>query len=108
MPTIGDIKELIDNCTCKYINQGGKEGYTFTSSNGNSIFIPSAGYKIGTTVYYGNAGYATINSSSAVDSDTYWATQFPSFIMGLYDSLDGNLWSYSYRYYGRPICPVCP
>ena len=44
MPTTEDFKELIDNCTYIWTQQDGTEGSKFTGNNGNSIFIPDAGW----------------------------------------------------------------
>lgn len=46
MPTSEQIKELIDNCNTEFIELNGVKGCKFTSkTNGNSIFLPSAGYR---------------------------------------------------------------
>ena len=46
MPTEADFQELLNGTTNKWIanyNGSGVKGWKFTSSNGNSIFIPAAG-----------------------------------------------------------------
>ena len=56
MPTKVEQLELIDtnNCTWKWTTQNGVNGYKVTSVvNGNSIFLPAAGYR-----YYDNLGNA--------------------------------------------------
>jgi len=46
IPTKEQIEELIANCTANMEYEGDVRGYRFTSKiNGNSIFIPAAGYK---------------------------------------------------------------
>lgn len=45
MPTFDEIKELIDNCTWTWTTQDGKNGYQVDGPNGNSIFLPAAGYR---------------------------------------------------------------
>lgn len=45
MPTRDEQKELLDNCTWEWTSQNGVNGYLVTGSNGNSIFLPAAGYK---------------------------------------------------------------
>ena len=47
MPTKEQMQELIDETTSKWITQNGVKGRLFTGSNGNSIFIPAAGYHYG-------------------------------------------------------------
>ena len=44
MPSLDQIKELLDNCTSEWITQNGVKGRKFTSKkNGGSIFFPAAG-----------------------------------------------------------------
>ena len=44
MPTYGEVKELLNNCTLQVEQYNGVTGQKFTSKiNGNSIFLPSAG-----------------------------------------------------------------
>lgn len=44
MPTDVDFAELLSNCTATWTEQNGVSGYMFTGSNGNSIFLPAAGW----------------------------------------------------------------
>ena len=48
MPTKSEFKELIDNCTWEWTTKGDHNGYKVTGPNGNSIFLPAAGYRSGT------------------------------------------------------------
>lgn len=59
MPTKTEMHELLDNCTWIWTTQNGVSGYKVTSkTNGNSIFLPAAGSRNGTSLndagYYGN------------------------------------------------------
>lgn len=46
MPTRGELKALIENCTWTWTTLDGKNGYKVTSKiNGNSIFLPASGYQ---------------------------------------------------------------
>ena len=46
MPTRFEFQELIDNCIWTWTTQGGGKGYEVTSKiNGNSIFLPAAGFR---------------------------------------------------------------
>lgn len=46
IPTIEQYKELITNCDWKQTTQNGAKGYKVISKvNGNSIFLPAAGYR---------------------------------------------------------------
>ena len=52
MPTGGEILELVDkdNCTWTWTTQNGHKGYKVTSrKNGNSIFLPAAGWRYDTS-----------------------------------------------------------
>ena len=54
MPSKADIQELKDKCTWEFEGSG----YKVTGPNGNSIFLPAAGYRFGEKWYgNGNAGY---------------------------------------------------
>ena len=51
IPTIAEWKELQEHCTWKWGQLDGVYGYKITSNrNGNSIFLPAAGYKEGYTI----------------------------------------------------------
>ena len=43
MPTKTELQELIDNTTSTWETLNGVNGRRFTSTNGNSIFVPAAG-----------------------------------------------------------------
>ena len=70
MPTTEQLKELVDKCTWEFTGSG----YKVTGTNGNSIFLPAAGYRFGEKWYgNGNAGYY----ASGEILGTY---QFPSMV----------------------------
>ena len=50
MPTISQIKELINNCTYEWIKVNGIRCGKFMGANGGTIIIPAAGEMINTTV----------------------------------------------------------
>ena len=60
MPSVGQIKELLENCSYEWTTLNGVKGGKFTSKkNGNSIFLPAAGnrwngefYDVGAYGYY--------------------------------------------------------
>ena len=51
MPRLEEIKELIDKCSWQWTELKGINGYKVTGPNGNSIFLPAAGYRRGGDVY---------------------------------------------------------
>ena len=97
MPTLDEMKELKEKCTWTWTSQGGHNGYRVTGSNGKSIFLPSAGYRYGTSLY--NAGSYGYYWSATPYSDSYYA-YYLDFYYGNYN------WYYSYRFYGRAVRPV--
>ena len=52
MPTIGEMKELIEMCTWERSSMNGIGGRRVTGPNGNSIFLPAAGFRRSTQLYY--------------------------------------------------------
>ena len=99
MPTGAEQGELRNNCTWTWTTHNGVKGYKVTSkSNGNSIFLPAAGYRVGTGLSYsGSSGRYW--SSSLYGSDSSGAFY-------LYFSSGGYGWSYGGRYYGFSVRPV--
>ena len=101
MPTDAEQTELRNNCTWTWTSQNGVNGYKVTSkSNGNSIFIPAAGYYLESSLH--NAGiYGLYWSSSLYADNPYyaWRVNFGSFYV------DGGYYN---RNSGLSVRPVCP
>lgn len=58
MPTKEEQDELRNNCTWTWTTQNGVNGRKVTGPNGNSIFLPAAGFRSGSSLYYaGSYGY---------------------------------------------------
>jgi len=58
MPTKAQFQELKDKCTWTWTTIHGKDGYEVKGPNGKTIFLPAAGYRSGTSLYYdGSSGY---------------------------------------------------
>ena len=70
MPTWDEIKELKEKCSWVWTTVNGVNGYKVTGPNGNSIFLPAAGYRYDTSLdkagSYGFYCSATIGSGSAM------------------------------------------
>ena len=66
-PTIGEYKELIENCSCTWTFINGVSGYLLTGKNGATLFLPAAGFKIYTEEY----GYSDIQGKSS--NVVYWS-----------------------------------
>ena len=103
MPTKAEQDELRDtnNCTWEWTRQNGVNGYKVTSrKNGNSIFLPAAGYRHDGGNLYGAGSYGSFWSSSLntyYSSDAYYV-YFDSDYVG---------WNDDYRYDGRSVRAVC-
>ena len=97
MPTLDEIKELLNNCTWEWTTQSGVKGRKVTGPNGTSLFLPAAGYRYGT--------YLNVADSYGY----YWSATPDSYSDGacyLLFSLDGCNWGKYDRYYGRSVRPV--
>ena len=98
MPTKAEFEELYNNTTVTWTQQNGVNGRLFTASNGNSLFLPAAGYRYGGSLYdAGSDGYYW--SSSFYTENPYYAWR-----LGFYS---GYAWvSGFYRYNGYSLRPV--
>ena len=99
MPSLDQIEELIDNCNWEWTTQNGIYGKKATSkTNGNSIFLPAAGGRHGTSLYTaGEQGLYWSRTLYAYSSSGAYRLRFYSGSVG---------WYHSYRYYGQSVRPV--
>lgn len=99
MPTSDDFIELLDNTTNEWTSQNGVTGRKFTGTNGNSIFLPAAGYYLGSNL--ANAkNMGCYWSSSLQESEPYSA----GILYLAYNTADSD---YAfYRYVGQTVRPV--
>ena len=99
MPTKDEIKELVNKCSWEWTTVNGVNGQKVTGPNGNSIFLPAAGRRDGTGLYYrGSVGYYW--SGTLYEYDSYYAYYLCFYV-----------WNYNwndchYRYYGFSVRPV--
>lgn len=82
MPTGADFQELIDNCDTTWTVRNGISGMLFTSrNNGNSIFLPAAGYYSGDDIIEAGS-FGNYWSSSLLYTEGYpygaWYFHFDS------------------------------
>ncbi len=68
MPTKEEWQELLDNTTRIWTTQNGVDGRLFTASNGNSLFLPAAGYRYYSSLY--DAGSKGDYWSSSLTTDS--------------------------------------
>ncbi len=98
MPTTEEQDELREKCTWTWTTQNGVNGYKVTGPNGNSIFLPAAGYMYDSSLY--NAGSLGFYWSSSL----YTVNPVDAYRMNLSISVD---WYDSGRCYGFSVRPVC-
>ncbi len=97
MPTYEDMRELFDNTTSKWTTVNGINGRKFTSkTNGNSIFLPAAGCRNGSSLR-DQTSYGRYWSSSVYPSRSYVARFLDFDSGGAYASCDGRLYGFSVR-----------
>lgn len=100
MPTDDEWTELRNNCTWTWTSQGGHNGDKVTSkSNGNSIFLPAAGYRWDLDLNY--AGENGDYLSSSLNADYPFRPLNAYFYSGNVAASDGR------RDCGYSVRPVC-
>ena len=103
IPTDVECQELIDDCTWTWTTQENSDGedvngYLVEGTNGNSIFLPAAGYRYGSSLNYaGTYGHYWSSTPYASDSLNAFYLYFRSSYHCVY---------YSNRYGGRSVRPV--
>ena len=98
MPTEEELEELEENCRWEWTTQNGVKGYKVTGPNGNSIFLPAAGCRYGSSLI--DAGsYGGYWSSTPYDSYDYNAYDLR------FDSSSHSM-DLSSRLYGFSVRPV--
>ena len=99
MPTKEQMDELQNYCTLEWTYVNGIKGRRFTGTNGNSIFLPAAGYRSrGSLSSAGSNGVYWSRTLDSDNSDCAWYMYFDSSFVGT----DYG----SYRIYGRSVRPV--
>ena len=98
MPTFAEISELIKKCNPEWTKVNGVYGCKFTARNGNTIFLPAAGYREGE------------QNTDADVSGLYWAGSInqnsTDYAYSMSFNNSGAKWSSSLRYQGLSIRPV--
>ncbi len=99
MPTKEEIAELIDECTWTWTddyNGTGVAGRIVTSkSNDNAIFLPAAGFRLNSDLYYAGS-YGFYWSSSLI-------TDYSDYAYYLYFNSGSVSWDNRSRFYGQSV-----
>ena len=96
MPTKAEQQELINNCTWEWTTQNSVNGYKLTGPNGNSIFLPAAGYR---------GVYSLYNVGS---EGCYWSSTLNDYDINnayflYFDSSGQSMYGSGYRNYGHSV-----
>ena len=97
MPTEEECEELRDKCTWTWTTYNGVNGMKVTGPNGNSIFLPAAGWRDGTLSGRGSLGNYWSGSLRESDSSRAWRLFFGS---------SGSYVDYNDREDGHSVRPV--
>ncbi|MCD8291372.1 MAG: protein kinase [Prevotella sp.] len=97
LPTKAEIDELMNKCKKEWTTVGNVKGYKVTGPNGNSIFLPVAGFRRG-------------SSSDGHGDGSYWSSTFyesgTGSAYGLYFYSGNFKRNWSLQYYGQSVRPV--
>lgn len=98
VPTNAEWTELRTQCTLTWTTENGVNGRRVIGPNGNSIFLPAAGYRFGTRLNFaGSRGLYWSSSLSTDYPNGAWYVNFSS------DAVDRYYYN---RYYGQSVRPV--
>lgn len=103
MPNLEEATELVEKCTWKWKTVNGHGGYEVMGPNGNSIFLPAAGFFVGKQVggdgIHGNFWCSTPDPSNPnyPDNNAYTITINDNGKFGITNGA---------RYYGMSVRPV--
>lgn len=101
MPITREQDELIAKCNWEWTTLNGINGYKITGPNGNSIFLPAAGFRTGNSIKdVGSRGEYW--SANYVHVSPYHALRM------LFNSVQIDKLTHEIRCIGYPIRAVCP
>jgi uncharacterized protein (TIGR02145 family) len=85
IPTKEEWQELIDNTTVEWTTQNGVNGKKFTAANGNTLFLPAAGGRVGSELHIdGRAGFYWSASLGTNSPSRAWIFYLSSVDQGVY------------------------
>ncbi len=98
LPTASEVDELVSKCRRERTTMDGHNGYKVTGPNGNSIFLPAAGWRYGTSLdLAGDDGEYWSSTPDGSDARLAYSLNFSSGNVGRY---------WSSRNYGYSVRPV--
>ena len=100
MPTSAQWQELKDKCTWTWTSCNGNNGFEVRGPNGNTIFLPAAGYMGGKTADIESRGYYW---SSSLDKSSPSARCLYFYYYSGRTEVEN---SYSARFFGHSVRPV--
>jgi hypothetical protein len=84
MPTQAEFEELYNNTTNEWTTQNGVIGCLFTAANGNSLFLPAAGFRVRSGLYgAGSFGYYWLSSLDTDYPNDAWLLYFNPVYCGM-------------------------
>lgn len=105
MPTVAEMRELLRECAwtdARLIN--GVDGYKVTGPNGNSIFLPAAGWRYRSSLKNAGSNGYYWTSTPVEDNDII---AYSLYFDGNFHVVGADHLNFkSRRYYGMPVRPV--
>lgn len=103
--TQSEFQELISACIWIWEERNGYYGYKVIGPNGNSIFLPTTGYRIGLSWYSSDKGYYWTGTMRPGTSPYPYVLNFDKANKGLNTSSVSGL-AYPFKHFGCAIRPV--
>lgn len=99
MPREYEMEELLDYCEWEWTQKNGVNGYKVIGRNGKIIFLPAAGYRDGSSLYYaGSDGYYWSSTPNDYYGDKCaYSLNFDSGNQDTYDDWHSRLYGLSVR-----------
>ena len=98
MPSLAQIRELLNNTTSTWTTENGVYGRKFTGPNGNTMFLPAAGRRW-------DSDFSFAGSDGVYRSSTLYEGGPLNACYLVFTSGDA-LWGYYNRYCGQSVRPV--
>jgi len=104
MPTYDELCELNNKCTWTWTTRNYVTGFSVTGPNGNSIFLPAAGYRSDENLY--DTGYNGDYWASSLYTSNASFARYVYFYFNTSSGANSHTPGEEYRCFGRSIRPV--